>query len=157
MKIKFDTVMKGLFPVIRRDWIKWESLNLQAHSRSAQCIKLPTCPETFHYFTDNYFYLIPKYLDDLQSVGTNWNFFVHTTLLSISLIMVSKNFSLKLKETGQSLLTCNLFLKISQNSYKINFISFNTFYRSLSYFHSIKHVRESIFLIVVMPTFTLYI
>lgn len=92
--------------------------SLQAHSCSGQCIKLHTCPQTFHYFTDNYCYLIPEYMDGLDSVGTNRKF-VHPTSLSISpvrsLLRISTNFSLKLKGTGESLLTCTLFLKISKS------------------------------------------
>lgn len=133
--------------------MKWptESLSLQAHSCSAQCIKLHTCPQTFLYFTDNYCYLIPEYLDGLDSVGTNWKFFVHPALLSInlvrSLLTTSKIFSFKLQETRESLLTCTLFLKIPKNSLK-PILCPPTCY-------NIKHMRESIFLIVVMPTFNL--
>lgn len=94
--------------------------SLQAHSCSVQCIKLHICSQTFHYFTDNYCYFIPEYLDGLGSVGTNRKSFVHPTFLSISLVRIllriSKNFSLKLKETRESQLTCTLFLKISKNS-----------------------------------------
>lgn len=125
IKIKFGTVTKRLFTVVRRDWTKWPTVSpfsLQAHSCSAQYMKLHTWPQTFHYFTDNYCYLIPEYLDGLDSAGTNWKFFVPPNSLSISLVRsllrISKNFSFKLKETGEDLLTCTSFLKISKNSLK---------------------------------------
>lgn len=85
MKIKFDTVMKVLFPVRIRDWTKWPRVSpVQSSGTLKQCTAqwVASFPQTFHYFTDNYCCLIPRYLGGLDSVGNNWNMFFHQTLLS---------------------------------------------------------------------------